>query len=120
MSYFGDALKVEESREAEVEEEWPEEKMMAAAARIIDVADRQEKVASSLRLIWAEEMLMAAVWEKEKRRKDLRRWSRSFLTDIVQKVVSVCDIVRSLVGKATYETEQKRRLGYILKKKQAF
>ena len=76
LSYFGATLKVKESKEVEADEEWPEEKMMAEKARMMDMVDRQEKVARSLRAVWASEFLMEDLWKREKRRKDLRRWSK--------------------------------------------
>ena len=89
---------VDKSKEEAEEEKWPEEEIVAEAARRQDAVERVEEVAKSKRKHWALEILLEELWRKEKERRDVKRWSKEILLNTLWKIVRVRSLLFNTIG----------------------
>ena len=90
-------------------EDWPEEHVLAEAARAADKEIRLEQVAGRQRFHWAKETLLQRIWASIQRRKELRRWAPKILLDNFRTYVSIKEMCIDFIDASVEESEKSRR-----------
>ena len=67
-------------------------------------------MAKGSRRFWAEEILLRSMWDRLKRRVEIRRWSKQILQTELKKVMEIKGLITEIIKNGIEQSDKNRRL----------